>query len=82
MTQFYGYCNKHPKDEVADEDVDRYLKHFSRRCEDWQVKHASEANVEFSAHNYSRVVQLLEPFENELTDAQHAKLAYARRQND
>ncbi|MBF0227870.1 MAG: hypothetical protein HQK76_20680 [Desulfobacterales bacterium] len=41
----------------------------------------SEAYAAFSIRNYKLVVQLLEPFENELTDAQHAKLDYARRKN-
>ncbi|MFH2047409.1 MAG: hypothetical protein ABIK92_19955 [Pseudomonadota bacterium] len=41
----------------------------------------SEAYAAFSMRNYKLVVQLLEPFENELTDAQHAKLDYARRKN-
>ena len=43
VTRFFGHCRKRPEDDVAEEDVDRYLKHLSRRHEDWQVKQAAEA---------------------------------------
>jgi hypothetical protein len=43
VTRFYNYCGKHPGNEIAKGDIERYLKSLSKRREDWQVKQAAEA---------------------------------------
>lgn len=43
ITQFYGFCGKHPEDDVGQAEVEQYLANLSKRKEDWQVRQASDA---------------------------------------
>ena len=41
VTHFYAYCNKRLGYLIAEEDIERYLKHISKSRKEWQVKQAA-----------------------------------------
>ena len=43
ITRFYSFANKQPGDQVAKDEIGRFLKHLSKNKEKWQVEQASEA---------------------------------------
>jgi hypothetical protein len=43
ITQFYAFCDKGLYDDVSHEEIDAFLRHLMKSCEDWQVSQANEA---------------------------------------
>ena len=43
VSKFYAFCDKEPGDDVSTGEVETYLRHLSKFCEEWQVKQAKEA---------------------------------------
>ena len=43
VSKFYYSCKKDPGTAVTQKEIDEYLKHLSKHCEQWQVNQASDA---------------------------------------
>ena len=43
VSQFLNFFNKKPTDNFTSEKIDQFLKHLTKRKEDWQVDQASDA---------------------------------------
>ena len=43
VSRFYAFCNKNPGDDVSDAEIDKFLRHLNKSCEEWQIKQAKEA---------------------------------------
>lgn len=43
ILQFFKFVNKQPTDKITPKEVESFLKHLSKRKEEWQVNQAEEA---------------------------------------
>jgi len=43
VSQFYAFCGKETNDDVSSADIEKFLKHLGKSCEEWQIKQAKEA---------------------------------------
>jgi hypothetical protein len=44
VSKFYSSCKKASGEAVTQNEIDEYLNHLSKHCEDWQVNQANDAN--------------------------------------
>ena len=63
-SQFFNYFDKKPNDEISSEEIEKFLKHLTKRKEEWQVTPAGKA---------IRIYQFYETHKNRLLAGHNAK---------
>lgn len=64
VSQFFNYFDKKPNDEISSEEIEKFLKHLTKRKEEWQVTQAGKA---------IRIYQFYETHKNRSLTGHNAK---------